>query len=72
MATTTIKLNKTTKGRLDKLKVTENESYDAVIREMLSILNLLKDTPYDAQERLAAIDIIRKRAVPKVKEDNNS
>ncbi len=72
MATTTIKLNRKTKERLDKLKVTDSISYDGVIQEVLGILNLLKNAPYDAQERLTAIEVLRKKAVVKkgVEKDN--
>lgn len=56
---TTIKLDKVTKGRLDKLKISKNESYDEVIQKILHILNLCKNNPTEAKERLHEIDRIK-------------
>jgi len=57
---TTIKLDKETKGRLDKLKVHHKESYDEIIRKILYILNLCKSGSSEARARLLAIDKLKK------------
>ena len=40
MNITTIKLDKETKSRLDKLKEHKRETYDEILRKMLGILNV--------------------------------
>ena len=56
---TTIKLNKETKNRLDKLKVHPKESYDELLQKVLYILNLCKSGSSEARARLIAIDKIK-------------
>ena len=58
---TTIKLEKETKKRLQKLKIHKRESYDEVIRKMLSILNNLKVNPGQARSRLLENERIKER-----------
>lgn len=53
---TTIKLEKETKERLDKLKVHKRESYDEIIQKMLELLNLVKAEPEKARAKLISID----------------
>ncbi len=53
---TTIKLEKQTKDRLDKLKVYKRESYDEVIQKVLEILNLVRNEPDRARAKLVSID----------------
>ncbi|MBM3231827.1 hypothetical protein FJZ21_00410 [Candidatus Pacearchaeota archaeon] len=53
---TTIKLDKETKSRLDKLKIHEKESYDEILQKILYILNLCKSGSNEAKARLIAID----------------
>ena len=53
---TTIKLDKTTKSRLDKLKGHKKESYDEVIQKVLYILNLCKANPMAARAKLIGLD----------------
>jgi hypothetical protein len=53
---TTIKLDKETKSRLDKLKVHPKESYDEILQKILYILNLCKSGSSEARSRLLAID----------------
>lgn len=53
---TTIKLQKYTKDRIDKLKVYPRETYDEILQDMLDILNVCKINPYQARQRLLAID----------------
>ncbi len=57
---TTIKVDKETKARLDKLKVHAKESYDEIIQKILFILNLCKASPEEAKGRLIAIDKVKK------------
>jgi len=57
---TTIKVDKETKMRLDKLKVHQKESYDEIIQKILFILNLCKASPEEARGRLLAIDKVKK------------
>ena len=54
--TTTIKLSKSTKNRLDNLKEYRRETYDEVLEKMLDILNSLRVSPLRARGRLIAID----------------
>ncbi len=57
---TTIKIDKETKQRLDKLKVHHKESYDEILQKILFILNLCKASPEEAKGRLLAIDKVKK------------
>ena len=57
---TTIKVDRETKHRLDKLKVHPKESYDEIIQKILFILNLCKANPNEARGRLLAIDKVKK------------
>jgi hypothetical protein len=61
MTKTTIKLDRDTKSRLDKLKIHKKDSYDDVIQKILSLLNTLKDNPFQARLRLSEIDQARKK-----------
>jgi hypothetical protein len=58
---TTIKINKGTKLRLDRLKEHERESYEQVLRKILFILNLSKKDPEKAQRIFKKIDSVIKR-----------
>jgi len=62
---TTIKLEKETKNRLEKLKIHRRESYDEVLRKLLKILNVLKVNPGQARFRLTEIERIRNRIAEK-------
>ena len=55
--TTTIKISKETKQRIDKLKEYSRETYDEVVRKLLFILNIVKKNPEKAQKILNRIDI---------------
>jgi len=59
MEITTIKLEKATKKRLDKLKVHKRESYDDVLQKILSILNVCRANPLQARMKLKEIDRIK-------------
>lgn len=65
MAITTLKLQKETKERLDKLKEHKRESYDETLRKMLGILNITKIDPEKAKSILEKIDETRERAFAK-------
>jgi hypothetical protein len=58
---TTIKVNKETKSRIDRLKEHKRESYDEVLRKVLFILNTTKKNPEKAQGILKKIDSMQKR-----------
>ena len=61
--TTTIKLTKKTKARLDNLKVYKHETYEEVLVKMLEILNLARNQSEQAKIRLIDIDKERKRTI---------
>ena len=56
---TTIKLDKKTKSRLDKLKIHKRQTYDELLKEVLNILNICKVNPEGARARLRRIDRIQ-------------
>ncbi|MDO8509142.1 MAG: hypothetical protein Q7S27_05665 [Nanoarchaeota archaeon] len=56
MEITTIKLQRDTKKRLDKLKIHKRESYDEAIQHILEILSLCRMNPEKAKLKLAEID----------------
>ena len=64
---TTIKLEKATKARLDKLKEYEKESYNEVLKKMLHILNLVRKSPSNGNRLLVEIDknVKRRQALNK-------
>ena len=59
MEITTIKLEKETKKRLDKLKIHKRESYDDVLQKILSILNVCRVNPLQARMKLKEIDRVK-------------
>jgi len=61
MAITTIKLQKETKDRLEKLRESRRESYDDIIRKILFVLNVTRDNPSKAKGVLEKIDYLRDR-----------
>lgn len=66
----TIKLEKQTKTRLERLKEHERETYDQVIKKMLYILNRIRKDPVSANRILQNIDKnIRRRQGFKEKEN---
>ena len=58
---TTIKINKITKSRLDRLKEHERETYEQVIRKILYILNISKKDPERATRMFRKLDTVIKR-----------
>ena len=61
MEITTIKLEKETKGRLDKLKEHEKESYNQVIKKILYALKVVRKNPALGNKVLSRIDKTIKR-----------
>lgn len=53
---TTLKLKKTTKERMEKLRTYPRETYDDILQRMLGILNLTRVNPEKAQSKLLIID----------------
>lgn len=58
---TTIKIERETKARIDKLKEHERESYNQVIKKILYILNLVRKNPLLGNRVLSNIDRTIKR-----------
>jgi hypothetical protein len=58
---TTLKLEKETKERLEKLREHKRETYDDIIRKILYVLNTVRDEPNKARAVLEFIDEKRKR-----------
>ena len=58
---TTIKLEKETKARLDRLKEHEKESYNQVIKKILHLLNIYRKNPEQGNRTLRTIDNTIKR-----------
>jgi hypothetical protein len=67
---TTIKLNRKTKERLDKLRVHKRETYDEILQRVLSILNICITNPELARSKLASIE--RQKKVTKQKDRNST
>jgi hypothetical protein len=67
MTTTTIKLSRETKDRLEKLREHKRESYDDILRKMLGILNITKSEPEKAKSILQKVDETRERNLGKEK-----
>jgi hypothetical protein len=61
METTTIKIRENTKTELDKFRECESESYDDVIKKMISIIKTCKNNPLLSKEAVLAIENARKR-----------
>lgn len=57
--TTTLKLEKKTKARLDALKHYEEESYDRVLQRMLDIIGLCKLRPDLARQKVLDTERIK-------------
>ncbi len=53
---TTVKLNKKTKDRIDKLRVHKRETYDEILQSLLDILNLCRISPEKAHQRLLRME----------------
>ena len=71
--TTTIKLSKETKNRLEGLKEHERETYEQVIKKIFYILNQIRKDPISANRTLSKIDsnVKRKQAYEKSEKKNS-
>jgi hypothetical protein len=69
MAITTIKLQKETKDRIEKLRESKRESYDDILRKILYVLNITRDNPIKAKGLLEKIDELRIRMKEEEKYD---
>lgn len=58
---TTIKLSRGTKERLDNLKEYERETYEEILCKILGVLNICKINPEKARARLISVDRQKKR-----------
>jgi|TARA_Y100000310_G_C20168542_1_gene572523 hypothetical protein len=58
---TTIKIQKETKARIEKLREHKRETYDDILRKILYVLNKNRDDPDKARKILVKIDELRKR-----------
>jgi SPX domain protein involved in polyphosphate accumulation len=58
---TTLKLEKETKERLERLREHKRETYDDIIRKILFVLNMVRDDPTKAKAILEFIDEKRRR-----------
>ena len=76
---TTIKLEKSTKKRLERIRSYKRESYDEILQKMLETLNLIRLNPTRARLRLLAINrqnrklrrkSVKKKPKPKVNPQN--
>lgn len=56
MSITTIKLEKETKERLERLKEHKRETFNEVIKKILYILNQIRKDPLSANNILSKID----------------
>lgn len=54
--TTTIKIEKETKSRIDKFKEHERESYEEVLKKILYIINVFRKNPVLGNKILNRID----------------
>jgi len=58
---TTIKLLEETKTRIEKLREHKRESYDDILRKILYVLNVARDSPEKAKRVLERISELRER-----------
>lgn len=58
---TTVKIQKQTKERLNKLRVHQKDSYDEIIQRILGILNVCRRDPDVAQESLIKLESLAKK-----------
>ena len=65
---TTMKIEKETKERLEKLREHKRETYDDIIRKILFVLNSVREDPGKAKAILEFIDEKRRRMFETEKE----
>ncbi len=68
MDITTIKLQRETKERIDKLRENRNESYDDILRKILYVLNTTREDPFKAKKTLERIGDLRIRMIESEKQ----
>jgi len=56
MSITTIKLEEETKQRLEKLREFKKESYDEILKKILSVLNIVRVDPERARAILSRVE----------------
>jgi ribosomal protein S30 len=61
ISTTTLKLEKKTKERLDNLKEYKRETYDEILQKLLDILNSFRQSPVKARSQLIRIEAKNKK-----------
>jgi predicted CopG family antitoxin len=61
MDISTIKVRKDTQNRLKKMKIHPGETYEEVIKKLLSILNLCRNNPFLARQKLREIDHLKEK-----------
>jgi predicted DNA-binding protein len=59
--TSTIKMSKETKHRLEKLKEHPRETYEDIVKKILYVLNVVRESPDKAKGILEFIDEKRKK-----------
>ncbi len=57
----TIKLSKDTKQRLEKLKEHKRETYEDIVKKILYVLNIVRESPDKAKGILEFIDEKRRK-----------
>ena len=60
---TTIKLAKSTKARLDNLRIYKHETYEEILQKMLELLNVCRSAPERARSYLVDLDRQRKNLI---------
>ena len=65
LETTTIKIAKKTKARLDTLKEYKRESYEEIVEKILEVLNTCRASPAKARDKLIQIDTAHKEKILK-------
>jgi hypothetical protein len=61
METTTVKINRSTKSKLDRYREYRNESYDEVIQKVLYIADNAEENPKLSKRVLKEIEAARER-----------
>ena len=65
---TTIKLLEETKLRIEKLREHKRESYDDILRKILYVLNVARESPEKAKRVLERIEDLRQRMIEEERE----
>lgn len=58
---TTIKISRTTKERLEKIRSHRRETYEDIIKRVIDVLNLCKINPEKARTKLRFLDKMHKK-----------